>query len=201
MLEGTIVNVPPQGGRKHPEQKLVKMDTQNILFICGGAFDGIEKIIARRINTNVIGYNTASDKIDSEQILSYINHTDLKRFGLIPELIGRLPVLTYLEPLDKETLSRILTEPRNSLVKQYKKLFMLEGIRLSFSEDSIEYIAEKAMEYNLGARGLRSICEAIMTDAMFELPSQKEIEEFKVTREYAADKLNDSKLGMMKRAA
>jgi ATP-dependent Clp protease ATP-binding subunit ClpX len=185
MLEGTIVNVPPQGGRKHPEQKLVKMDTQNILFICGGAFDGIEKIIARRINTNVIGYNTASDKIDSEQILSYINHTDLKRFGLIPELIGRLPVLTYLEPLDKETLSRILTEPRNSLVKQYK----------------IEYIAEKAMEYNLGARGLRSICEAIMTDAMFELPSQKEIEEFKVTREYAADKLNDSKLGMMKRAA
>lgn len=201
MLEGTVVNVPPQGGRKHPEQKLVKMDTQNILFICGGAFDGIEKIIARRINTNVIGFNTAHEKVDKENVLSYINHTDLKRFGLIPELIGRLPVLTYLEPLDKETLSRILTEPRNSLVKQYKKLFLLEGIRLTFSKDAIEYIAEKAMEYNLGARGLRSICEAIMTDAMFEMPSQEDVKDFKVTRDYAADKLNDSKLGMMKRAA
>lgn len=201
MLEGTVVNVPPQGGRKHPEQKLVKMDTQNILFICGGAFDGIEKIIARRINTNVIGYSKAEEKVESEKVLSYINHTDLKRFGLIPELIGRLPVLTYLEPLNKETLSRILTEPRNSLVKQYKKLFKLEGIRLNFTKEAIEYIAEKAMEYNLGARGLRSICEAIMTDAMFELPSRKDIKEFKVTRDYAADKLNDSKLGVMKRAA
>ena len=201
MLEGTIVNVPPQGGRKHPEQKLVKMDTQNILFICGGAFDGIEKIIARRINTNVIGFNSVTDKIDSENILSYINHTDLKRFGLIPELIGRLPVLTYLEPLTKETLSKILTEPRNSLVKQYKKLFLIEGIRLSFTKGAIEYIAEKAMEYALGARGLRSICEAIMTDAMFELPSQKSVKEFKVTKEYAAEKLNDSKLGMMRKAA
>jgi len=201
MLEGTIVNVPPQGGRKHPEQKLVKMDTQNILFICGGAFDGIEKVIARRVNTNVIGFNSTTDKVDSENLLQYINHMDLKKFGLIPELIGRLPVLTYLEPLTKATLSKILVEPRNSLIKQYKKLFALEGIKLNFTKEAIEYVAEKAMEYKLGARGLRSICEAIMTDAMFELPSQKDIKEFKITRAYAEEKLNDSKLGAMRQAA
>jgi ATP-dependent Clp protease ATP-binding subunit ClpX len=201
MLEGTDVNVPPQGGRKHPEQKLVKINTSNILFVCGGAFDGIEKVISRRLNTQVIGYRgDGKEKIDRENMLSYVNHQDLKSFGLIPELLGRLPILTYLDPLDKESLIRILTEPRNSLVRQYKKLFELEGIELSFTEDAIVLIAEKALEFNLGARGLRSICEAIMTDAMFELPGQKEITTFEISAAYAEEKLGRSKLARLKAA-
>ena len=201
MLEGTDVNVPPQGGRKHPEQKLVKINTENILFICGGAFDGIEKIIARRVNTQVIGFKAEdAGQVDKERLLQYINHQDLKSFGLIPELIGRLPVLTYLEPLNAKTLKRILVEPKNSLVRQYEKLFDLEGIKLTFTEGALEFIAEKALEFNLGARGLRSICEAIMTDAMFELPSEREVSSFIITKEYSEDKLNKSKIGKLKAA-
>lgn len=201
MLEGTDVNVPPQGGRKHPEQKLVKINTQNILFICGGAFDGIEKIIARRVNTQVIGFKAdVGRQVDKEHLLPFINHQDLKSYGLIPELIGRLPVLAYLEPLDLEALKRILIEPKNSLIRQYKKLFDLENIKLQFSEDAIEFVAEKALEFNLGARGLRSICEAIMTDAMFELPSQRDVNEFLITREYAENKVIHSKLNQLKAA-
>lgn len=203
MLEGTDVNVPPQGGRKHPEQKLVKINTHNILFICGGAFDGVEKIIARRVNTQVIGFKSeenAMEQVDKENLLQYINHQDLKHYGLIPELIGRLPVLTYLDPLDLDAMKNILTEPKNSLVKQYKMLFELEGVQLEITEDAIAYIAEKALDFGLGARGLRSICEAIMTDAMFELPSQEEIKEFTVTKEYAEEKLSRSRLTQLKAA-
>ena len=199
MLEGTDVNVPPQGGRKHPEQKLIKVNTKDILFICGGAFDGIEKNIASRINTQVIGFNINSEEeIDKDNLLQYISHKDLKSFGLIPELIGRLPVLTHLESLDKKSLKRILVEPKNALVKQYQKLFRIEGIELSFTDDALDYIAEKALEFKLGARGLRSICEAIMTDAMFDLPSNKSVTKFVVDSEYAKAKLSKAKISALK---
>ena len=174
MLEGAEVLVPPQGGRKHPEQKLVKVNTTNILFICGGAFDGIERIIARRVNTQVIGYKKQEKvEIDRENLLQYVSHQDVKHFGLIPELVGRLPVAVHLDPLDLSALTRILTEPRNALIRQYEKLFSLEGIQLKFEPEAIDFIAEKALEYKLGARGLRSLCEAILTDAMFDMPLGK----------------------------
>jgi len=199
MLEGTEVNVPPQGGRKHPEQKMIKLNTSNILFICGGAFDGLDKIIARRLNTQVIGFRKeGEEQVDQENIYRYINHQDIKSFGLIPELIGRLPVLTHLDPLDRDILVRILKEPKNSLVKQYEKLFELEGIKLIIKPDAYEYIAERALEFKLGARGLRSICEAILTDAMFELPSEKDVLELVVDKDYAMEKLSTSKLSHLK---
>lgn len=199
MLEGTEVNVPPYGGRKHPEQKMIQVNTSNILFIMGGAFDGIAKIIAKRLNTQVIGFNNKKEDFTNEEnLLKYVSHQDLKSYGLIPELIGRMPVLTYLNPLDKETLVRILTEPRNALIKQYKKLFSLEEIELNIEADAVDYIAEKALEYKLGARGLRSILEAILTDAMFELPSQSDIKEFTVDRIYAAEQLKRSSISKLK---
>lgn len=198
ILEGSEVNVPPQGGRKHPEQKMVKINSQNILFICGGAFDGIERHIAKRINTNVIGYaRNGAEELDKENLLQYVNPSDLRSFGLIPELIGRLPALTYLEPLSKEALRAILVKPKNALVKQYKKLFKLEGIELTFTEDALDFIVEMAMEFHLGARGLRSICEAVMNDAMFELPSQKDVKSFELTAEYAKARLNKELLAKL----
>ena len=199
LLEGTDVLVPPQGGRKHPEQKLIKINTQNILFICGGAFDGIDKIIARRVQTNTIGFNVDKEMQETmkKNLLRYVNATDLKAFGLIPELLGRLPVVTHLDPLDAITLRAILTEPRNALVKQYKKLFELEGIQLTIEEDVLDFMVEKAMEYKLGARGLRSICEGILIDAMYELPSSKETQ-FTLDLEYAKRKFDKSKLSLLK---
>ncbi len=190
LLEGSVVNVPPQGGRKHPEQKMIAVNTKNILFICGGAYDGIEKKIAQRLNTKVIGYSAArdADRIERENLLQYISPQDLKAFGMIPEIIGRLPVLTYLEPLDKETLRKILTEPRNALTKQYVKLFELDGIALTFDEEALSFMVEKAVEFKLGARGLRSICETIMNDAMFHAPSQQ-VKSLRITRKYAKEKL------------
>jgi ATP-dependent Clp protease ATP-binding subunit ClpX len=199
LLEGTDVLVPPQGGRKHPEQKLIKINTQNILFICGGAFDGVDKIIARRINTNAIGFNVNKDQQEAakKNLLQYVNDPDLKSFGLIPELLGRLPVVTHLDPLDKPTLRSILTEPKNSLIRQYKKLFELEGIQLSFDVEVLDFMVDKAVEFKLGARGLRSICESILTDAMFELPSAKE-DKFHLDLEYAEKKFNKSKINLLK---
>ncbi|HRG23187.1 MAG TPA: ATP-dependent Clp protease ATP-binding subunit ClpX [Chitinophagaceae bacterium] len=199
LLEGTDVLVPPQGGRKHPEQKLIKINTQNILFICGGAFDGIDKIIARRVQTNTIGFNVDKELQDNmkKNLLSYVNATDLKTFGLIPELLGRLPVVTHLDPLDAVTLRAILTEPKNALIKQYSKLFELEGIELSIENDVLDFMVEKAMEFKLGARGLRSICEGILTDAMYELPSSSETQ-FVLDLEYAKRKFDKSKLSLLK---
>jgi ATP-dependent Clp protease ATP-binding subunit ClpX len=199
LLEGAEVLVPPQGGRKHPEQKLVKINTSNILFICGGAFDGVDRLIGRRINTNAIGFSVNKDlqEYQRKNLLQFVNAQDLKSFGLIPELLGRLPVVTYLNPLDATTLRSILTEPKNALVKQYKKLFELEGIELTIEDEVYDFMVEKAMEYKLGARGLRSICESILTDAMYELPSQK-TKTFNVTKEYATRKFSTSKLSMLK---
>ena len=195
LLEGSVINVPPQGGRKHPDQKMIPVDTKNILFIVGGAFDGIEKRIAQRLNTRVVGYSASRDtaQIDRKNLMKYITPLDLKSFGLIPEIIGRLPVLTYLNPLDKDALLRILTEPKNSITKQYIKLFEMDKITLTFDDDVYEYIVDKALEFKLGARGLRSIVEAIMMDSMFSMPSQ-EIKELHITREYAVEKLQKSNI-------
>ena len=202
MLEGTEVSVPPHGGRKHPDQKLIKVNTEHILFICGGAFDGIERHIGKRLNQQVIGFNhEEKDKVDRDNLLQYVQHRDVKSFGLIPELLGRMPVLTYLEPLDLEALKRILTQPKNALLKQYKKLFELEGIQLSFTEDAIDYVAERALEYELGARGLRSLCEAILLDAMYELPGDRSVTAFTVDRDYAERKVTRSKIAFLRRAA
>ena len=201
MLEGTVVSVPPQGGRKHPEQELIKIDTSDILFICGGAFSGIDKLIAKRMNTQVIGYNsTDHQRVEKDELLKYITHQDIKNFGLIPELIGRLPVLTHLEPLDKETLVRILVEPKNALIKQYERLFEMEDIKLTWTQEAMDFVADKALEYKLGARGLRSICEAILTDAMFEFPSQKDISSFEIDLKYAKGKVDKSTLQKLQAA-
>ena len=191
LLEGSIVNVPPQGGRKHPDQKMIPVNTKNILFICGGAFDGIEKKIAQRMNTQVVGVTASKETavLDRDNMLQYIAPQDLKSFGLIPEIIGRLPVLTYLEPLDRQALRNILTEPKNAIIRQYVKLFELDNITLNFNEEVFEYIVDKAVEFKLGARGLRSICEAIMTDLMFEIPSQN-CESITITKEYAESKMD-----------
>ena len=198
LLEGATVNVPPQGGRKHPEQKMIQIDTKNILFVCGGAFDGIEKIIAGRVNRQTIGFShTQEENIDQETLLKYVNPTDIKSFGLIPELIGRFPVLTYLEPLSAESLKRILTEPKNALVKQYIRLFEIDDVNLKFDAEVLDFVVAKAIDFKLGARGLRSICEAILNEAMFELPS-KDDKEFRVTKAYAEAQFSKSKLAKLK---
>ena len=201
LLEGSVVQVPPQGGRKHPEQKMVAIDTRNILFVCGGAFDGIDRVIGKRLSTQAIGYaSNNKEKVDKEYLLQYIVPQDLKGFGLIPELIGRLPVLTFLNPLDNEALRQILTEPKNSLTKQYEKLFKMDDMELSFTPEALDFIVEKAVDFKLGARGLRSICEAIMIDAMFDGPSDESKKTFEVTLDYAKDKISKSKLHKLKAA-
>ena len=201
LLEGTIVNVPPQGGRKHPDQKMIAINTQNILFISGGAFDGVQKHISKRLNTQSIGYSSQKmEKINKEDILQYLLPQDLKSFGLIPELIGRMPVLSYLHSLDADALKQLLTEPKNAIIKQYKKLFKMDGISFSVDKKALDLIVEKAIEYKLGARGLRSICEAIMLDAMFNLPSEKGKKEFELTYDYARGKLDKSSLIKLKAA-
>lgn len=201
LLEGSVVNVPPQGGRKHPEQKMIPVNTKNILFICGGAFDGIEKKIAQRLNTHVVGYSAARNTsvIDKNNMMQYIAPQDLKAFGLIPEIIGRMPVLTYLNPLDRTALRSILTEPKNSIVKQYIKLLEMDGVKLSFEDEVLEYIVDKAVEFKLGARGLRSIVETVMMDAMFEIPSSKQTE-FVVTLKYAQEKLDKANIAKLQNA-
>ena len=193
LLEGSVVNVPPQGGRKHPEQKMIAVDTKNILFICGGAFDGIERKIAQRLNTHVVGYSTdaAKKRIERDNYLKYVAPQDLKSFGLIPEIIGRLPILTHLEPLDRDALRRVLTEPNNAIVRQYEKLFAMDGVKLTFADDALDLIVDKAIEYKLGARGLRSIVESIMIDSMYEVPST-DVKEFEVTKGYALEKLKEA---------
>jgi ATP-dependent Clp protease ATP-binding subunit ClpX len=202
LLEGSIINVPPQGGRKHPDQKMIAVNTKNILFICGGAFDGIESKIANRLNTQVVGYNAAKkvDRVDKNNLLQYVAPQDLKSFGMIPEIIGRLPVLTYLQPLDDKALRRILTEPKNAIIKQYEKLFEMDGIKLSWDEKVLDYIVQKALEFKLGARGLRSICEAIMMDAMFELPSKENPGDMTIGIKYAREKLEKTNLKRLKAA-
>lgn len=190
LLEGSIVNVPPQGGRKHPEQKMIPVDTKNILFICGGAFDGIERKIAHRLNTHVVGYSTDTSKqrIQRDNYLKYVAPQDLKSFGLIPEIIGRLPILTHLEPLDRDALRRVLTEPKNAITRQYEKIFAIDGVKLTFTPEALDLIVDKAIEYKLGARGLRSIVESIMVDAMYDIPSTK-VKKFEVTKNYALEQL------------
>lgn len=202
LLEGSIINVPPQGGRKHPDQKMIPVNTKNILFICGGAFDGIENKIANRLNTQVVGYNAAkhADRYEKDKLLQYVAPQDLKAFGMIPEIIGRLPVLTYLDPLDEKALRRILTEPRNAIVKQYEKLFEMDDIKLSWDEKVLDYIVQKAIEFKLGARGLRSICEVIMMDAMFELPSKEDAGNINIGIKYAREKLEKANLKRLRAA-
>jgi ATP-dependent Clp protease ATP-binding subunit ClpX len=195
LLEGTVVNVPPKGGRKHPDQKFVEVNTKDILFIAGGAFDGIERIISKRLNRQAVGYSTSKnvDNIDKDNLLQYIIPKDIKDFGLIPEIIGRLPVLTHMDPLDKETLRAILTEPKNALIKQYQKLFAMDDVDFTISNDALDFIVEKALEYKLGARGLRSLCEAILTDAMYDLPSNDE-KILHIDKDYANDTLTKNLL-------